>query len=864
MRMFLLLVVSFLLSVLNNHATAQVKGDSATASGGNFKIGGARAFWMGSNYRKEWNTPITVPVLYISKEHGGLTPVKRGGGKQTKSLRLEDANGREYVIRSVTKYITSKTLPAGLESEAAADLVSDGVSASYPYAALTMSALSQAAGVPHGNPRLVYVADDPKLGEYQKDFANLFAIFEERQPDSVKKIWDTDEVAEKLEKDNDNDVDQLALLRVRILDMFVMDLDRHEGQWSWGAWDNGKGKTYYPIAKDRDQAFYINQGLLPWIASRRALVPQLEGFKPEANNINRFNFAARNLDRFFLNQLSEEDWKREAESFVAKMTDAVIENALAQQPWEIRDISTAKIIQTLKDRRKFIVGDVMAYYYFLADIVSVTGSDKNELFDITHNDDGSILLQVFKITKEGNQSTKMYERKFVAEHTNEIRLYGFDGDDKFVSHGGNDKMKVRLIGGGGQDVFENTGPANRNTMVYDRRDGNNTVTGTFKNKMANDTIVNSFERIYFKYNWQSIFATIGYNPDDGVMIGPTFKYIRHGFRKVPYKNFHQFKGLYAFSTNAVRLTYNNEFIGVFGRNTDITTEIDYKGPNNTSNFFGYGMESKYDKINRGDKKTNKFKYYRIRYDMGDISLQLRHRFSSKVALSVGPTFQFYSYDSTDKFNKIRNVELNDSTLGLNKGIFDKKQSYLGARFDLTVDTRNHPALPSKGIFWNTTFRYLSGNNSKSYDNVSQLNSEFSFYVSLVKNWLTWANRTGVGVTMAKDMNFEFYQAQHLGSNEDLRGYRRERFAGKSKFFNQTELRLKLANLKTYLFPASFGMFAFVDVGRVWAPAPYDKGSMVAGFGGGFWFAPLNKLSINLSVAVSGEDVIPLFGFTWKF
>ena len=859
MRMFLLIVMSFLLSVLNNHAAAQVKGDSASASGGSFNTSGARAFWMGSNYRKEWNTPITVPVLYLSKEHGGLTPIKRGGGKQTKSLRLEDASGRQYTIRSITKYITSKTLPGDLQSEAAADLVSDGVSASYPYAALTMAALSEAAGVPHGNPRLVYVADDPKLGEYQTDFANMFALYEERFPDSVKKGYDTDEVADKLEKDNDNDVDQLALLRVRILDMFVMDLDRHEDQWSWGAWDNGKGKTFYPVAKDRDQAFYINQGLLPWVVSRRALVPQLEGFKSEADNIARFNFAARNLDRFFLNQLSEEDWKKEAESFVSKMTDAVIENALAQQPREIRDISTAKIIQTLKDRRNFIVADVMEYYYFIADIVSVTGSDKKDLFDITHNDDGSILLQIFKITKEGNQSTKMYERKFVAEHTNEIRLYGFDGDDKFVSHGGNDKMKVRIIGGGGQDVFENTG-TNRNTMVYDRRDGNNTVTGSFKNKMANDTIVNSFERIYFKYNWQSIFATVGYNPDDGVMFGPTFKYIRHGFRKVPYKSFHQFKGLYAFSTNAVRLTYNNEFIGVFGRKTDITSEIDYKGPNNTTNFFGYGMDT----VNYKNR-PGKFKYYRIRYDVGDITLQIRHRFSSKVSLSFGPTFQFYSYDSArDKFNKTRNVELNTAS-GLNQGRFDKRQSYIGARLDLTVDTRNHPALPGKGIFWNTTFRYLSGNKN-SYDNVSQLNSEFSFYVSLIKNnWLTWANRTGFGATMADSMNFEFYQAQHLGSSEDLRGYRRDRFAGKSKFFNQTELRLKLANLKTYLFPASFGMFAFVDVGRVWAPAPYDKVSkMAVGYGGGFWFAPLNKLVINLSVGLSSEDTIPLFGFSWKF
>ncbi|HNF46724.1 MAG TPA: hypothetical protein PK695_08010, partial [Chitinophagaceae bacterium] len=261
MKIRLLLLFTSVMTVLCTDA--QVKGDSATSPGGHFSTNGSRKFWMGTNYRKEWNTPLTVPVINLSTEHGGLTPVKRGGGKQTKSLRLEDPQGKQYTFRSIAKFITSKTLPGDLQSEAAADLVSDGVSASYPYAALSMAVLSEAAGVPHGNPKLVYVPDDPKLGEFRADFGNMMVLYEERQPDSVNKVWDTDEVVEKLEKDNDNDVDQLALLRVRILDMFVMDLDRHEGQWNWGAYENGKGKTYYPIAKDRDQAFYINQGLLP-------------------------------------------------------------------------------------------------------------------------------------------------------------------------------------------------------------------------------------------------------------------------------------------------------------------------------------------------------------------------------------------------------------------------------------------------------------------------------------------------------------------------------------------------------------------------------------------------------------------------
>jgi hypothetical protein len=860
MRILLPLSLCLLLSFL--HTEAQVSGDSATQAGGNFVTTRSRMNWMGTNYRKEWNTPITVPVLNLAKEHGDLTPVRKGGGKQTKSLRLEAPSGRQYVIRSITKYITEKTLPGNLQSQAAADLVADGVSASYPYAALSMAVLSEAAGVPHGHPKIVFIGDDPKLGEYREDFKNLMVLYEERFPDSVKKGYDTDEVADKLKDDNDNAVDQLAMLRVRILDMFVMDLDRHEDQWSWGAWDNGKGKTFYPIAKDRDQAFYINQGTLPGIVKSRALVPQLEGFKPKANSIARFNFAARNLDRFFLNQLSEQQWKEEAERFVSKMTDEVIERAIAQQPREIRDISGPKIAQTLKDRRNFIVADVLEYYYFLSEVVNITGSDKKEQYNIARFDDGSMLVEVFKITKEGSLSTKMYERKFDPMHTKEVRVYGFGGDDKFVINGSNDKIKVRLIGGDGADAFENT-TKEQGVLVYDRSDGNNTLTGPFKNKMRNDTIVNSYDRLYFKYPFQSFFATLGFNPDDGFLIGPTLKYIRHGFRKSPYKSLHHIKTLFAFSTKAFRFTYNNEFIGIFGRNTDITSEIDYRGPNNTSNFFGYGMNTIYDKdvVNPGGRDNRQFRFFRVRYDLGDISLLLRHRFSQKVMLWLGPTYQFYNYDSTDKFNKTRNVEVSPPP-GLTSSI-NNKQSYFGARAMLTVDTRDNQVNPARGILWNTHFRYLAGNNDKSYDNISQFNTDFTFHIGLAKDWLVWANRTGFGATLADAMQFEFYQAQYLGSNEDLRGYRRERFAGKSKFYNQTELRWKWANLKTYLFPASIGMFAFLDFGRVWVDND-NVSKMATGYGGGIWFSPLQRLVFNASIGISNEDMIPLFGFFWRF
>jgi hypothetical protein len=806
---------------------------------------------MGSNYRKEWKTPLRAPVLHLSTENGGLVPVKRGGGKQTRSLRMEDPTGRQYSLRSIQKFITSKTLPADLQSEAAEDLVADGVSASYPYAALSVPALAEAAGIPYLKVKLVYIPDDPKLGEYQKDFGKLLAYFEQRLPDSVKKGFDTDEVVDKLKEDNDNSVDQLSLLKARILDMYIMDLDRHEDQWEWGAVDKEKGKLYYPIPKDRDQAFYINQGVLPHIVQWPWLVPQLEGFKAKAKNIKRFNFAARNLDRFFLNQLNEQDWKTAVDQFIPQMTDATIEKALAQQPPEVQQISGPRIISTLKERRKYLADEIMEYYRFISEIVSVTGSDKTELFDVTRNDDGSVLLQVYKINKEGQRSDKMYDRTFNPKDTKEIRLYGFAGNDQFHVKGKNDKIKIRMIGGDGEDNFESAVTSGNGGIIYDERKGHNKIMGRFRNKLSNDTIVNKFERIYYKYNQVIPFISVGYNPDDGVYLGAWLKIVHHGFRKYPYKNSHTFTLNHALATDAFNFRYNAEFIGTFGRRSDLLFETDIKAPYIT-NFFGYGASSVYDKT-----KPGKFKYYRARYDLANISLLLRKNFSPKVIITIGPALQLYKMDANDKNNKTRNIVQPNN--GLDPSTAFSGQSFAGGVFTLTANTRNNDVMPERGIYWQTNVTHLSGVNNSDYS-VTRLNSDFSFYIPIIKKAMVLVDRFGGGHNFG---DFEFYQAQYLGNEDNLRGYRRFRFAGRSKAYNNVELRIALANFKTYLFPGSLGILAFYDTGRIWADGD-DSDKWFSGYGGGFWISPLRRMVMTFSYAASKEDKLPVVSLGWKF
>ncbi|RYG43541.1 MAG: hypothetical protein EOO01_21155, partial [Chitinophagaceae bacterium] len=306
--------------------------DSMSLAGATYYQAGAFKKWLlGSNYRNEWTTPIRVRTFNITKEKGGLKPVKRGGGFQSKSLRLEDADGQQYVLRSIEKF-PDRTLPEEFRQTFIKDAVVDGVSASYPYAALSIPTLAQAAGIPHANPEIVYVPDDPALKQYRADFANGLYVFEEREPLNIKKTYNSTDVFEKLQEDNDNRVDQQAVLNARLLDMFVMDFDRHEDQWRWGNEEKkkSKDKTFYPIPRDRDQPFFINNGLIPKIISRPWVLPKFQGFRAKAANINTFNFNARYFDRSFLNGLDEKNWGLAIDSFLPKMNDAVIREALAK------------------------------------------------------------------------------------------------------------------------------------------------------------------------------------------------------------------------------------------------------------------------------------------------------------------------------------------------------------------------------------------------------------------------------------------------------------------------------------------------------------------------------------------------------
>ena len=72
-------------------------------AGKQYQVKPFKQWLFGKHYRKEWSTLVKVRIAYLDTLAGGLNPYQKGGGRQTKTLRLWDENKKEYVIRSIYK-----------------------------------------------------------------------------------------------------------------------------------------------------------------------------------------------------------------------------------------------------------------------------------------------------------------------------------------------------------------------------------------------------------------------------------------------------------------------------------------------------------------------------------------------------------------------------------------------------------------------------------------------------------------------------------------------------------------------------------------------------------------------------------------
>jgi hypothetical protein len=849
-RLFFLSILAGCSGILVPARAQQPQQTPATVvAGGEYKASPRKVFWLGKHYRKEWVTPVPVSILNLDTL-GGLTPIEQGGGRQTKTLRLKDGRGREYVLRSVNKEY-GKALPPGMQGTFIEKLAKDQVSTAHPYAAITVPSMAKAAGIYHTTPKILLVPYSDRLGMYNRDFANTLCLFEERpngdqssNPNfgNSRNVTGTEKVMERLLRSSHNQVDQVMYIRSRLFDMFLGDWGRHDDQWRWASFAQGSDTLWRAIPRDRDQTYTLFDGFLPKLVTSAEALEHVNSFHGKIKNIKKYNFPARYIDRRFTTALTKEQWMAEAKALQAALTDEVIENGIRQMPAEVFPISGPAIIDKLKKRRNDLLAYAEKYYSYVNEDVEIVGSEADEYFEVTRIDNRNVSVTGYTIDASGKQAAApFFTRVFDRGETDEIRIYGIGGKDQYALKGTARKgIKVRIIGGTGNDQLLTEKGTGHRMKVYDTDISTTQVTtghlpgndkelkkqDAVKLKFANDTAIHRYQYTAFHENVGSTVKAPSYSNVRGIYLNFGYKYKKYAWRKEPYSWFQSLRGNYSITNKSFGADYDADFH--FGKWSVV---LDGSYDQRLRHFFyGIGNETK--------QVVEDREYYRLYTSEGKGSAGLSRQVGRHHHFTVSGLYQ--------SIKVLRDSGHYAGTLiPATKEELLHRKNFAGAGFSYTMEHINSLTIPTRGLSLLASVQQWEPM-ERSSNSFTRFTGVATGYVPLSRAF-SLALKIG-GTHLEGDP--EFYQYGVLGGNQSLRGYRRERFYGKSTFYNTNELRW-IPQQESGAFSGHLGLVAFYDQARVWQPGE-DSNKLHAGYGGGIIGVLFKKFAVTAAYGFSEE------------
>lgn len=834
-------------------------------------------FLWGERYRSAYGTKIKAPLVDLDTIFGGVFPVRKGGGNQSKSLRLQDHDGRQYVMRALRKQSTQylqatifqdEYIGSALDNDFTSKLLMDGFTGAHPYAPFVIGDLADAIGVYHTNPVIYYVPKQNALGEYNLDFGDELYMIEEHTSEGhddkasfgfKNTLISTIKMMSKVAKDEDIMVDEKAYIKARLFDMLIGDWDRHQDQWRWIEFKEDGKTIYRPMPRDRDQAFSkMSDGFL--LTTAVTLIPSvrlLRSYSEDLKDVEGVNVEPYPIDVALMVQSDKEVFDEQVQFIQNNITDEVIDKAFENIPSELQNEDIAEIKEFLKSRRKNLQLISDRYYNVVSKFSVIKGTNKDDWFDIERLKDGKTKVTAYRI-KDGKKADVFHQRIYTKAQTKEIWIYALDDDDHFHVFGqGDDLIKVRLIGGLNKDTYDVEN--NKRLKVYDYKSKKNKfVQSNINKKLTDNYETNVYDYKKLKNNLNQLVPTIGFNPDDGVKFGVNNTYTNFRFERNPFSSKHSISAAYFTATNGFDFSYNTEIANVFGE-TNLKLGIQYNNPNFAVNFFGFGNSTPNFNTDEDDGFDVDLDYNRVR--LGTLrfepTLVWRGRMGSLFEAGV-------LYESNDiERTQGRFIE---QYFAEDNAVFEN-QNFLGAKAKYHYENKDDAAFPTLRMLFNLEAGFM--HNVDSSKGFGFLIPELGFAYKLSANGkVVLASKVRGHINFGED--FEFYQAAVLGDETGLRGFRRERFSGQQAFVQTTDIRFNFKKGESFS-PFSLGMYAGFDYGRVWIDDKFVPMSEVnnedqwnTSYGGGLFMALYGIASLNVSSFMSDDGLRLAFRLGFGF
>ncbi|EKD28561.1 MAG: hypothetical protein ACD_79C00276G0005 [uncultured bacterium] len=327
-------------------------------------------------YYNIWNTKVKFNILDIDKFANGLTPLETTAGAMTKSLLLRGGNGIKYIFRPLKKI--PSTLLDFTSNQFLKSSLNDHFIIYFPYAPSIVSFLSDKIELPHTSPILCILPRSEKLDIFSEEFSFLPGYLELYISPSCKYITIKSEITSvditSPEIFKNDSIDISSYLKMKLLDAFIGDWDRHEDQWKWVKFN--KSQLWIPVAFDRDCAFTNIKGtLLHTYLNLNNYSYQTKQFNNVLDVICNYENTIKNPERLMarsykydlkiIPQISEKDYFKIVNDFVMILSDDVIKSAIEKIPAEVYKQMGNELYTTMQLRRNDMLNFSKNYYSFL-------------------------------------------------------------------------------------------------------------------------------------------------------------------------------------------------------------------------------------------------------------------------------------------------------------------------------------------------------------------------------------------------------------------------------------------------------------------------------------------------------------------
>ncbi len=342
-----------------------------------------------------------------------------------------------------------------------------------------------------------------------------------------------------------------------------------------------------------------------------------------------------------------------------------------------------------------------------------------------------------------------------------------------------------------------------------------------------DTSIHNFKYDAFKYDKKGFKPSIFYSNEDRIYVGLGYEFLHHEWSKEPFASKQLIDVHYSISQSAFSVNYDGLFPKLIGK-WDFEMKANYDAVRWT-HFFGLGNETPF--------TVNDIYYYTTRTREAIINPGVVRNFGMNTVNISGFYQNITVVDDTDRFlNK---------TFSISHPQIFKSTSFGGLQVGYTFKTLNDSVVPTKGFIFSIAAAGVRNLDAPS-KSFAKYAGNVQLYVPLVSKF-SFVVRAGAATVSGSP---EFYQYVSIGG-PTLRGFRRDRFWGKTSFYNTNDLRF-ITKIKSKFFNGKAGVLVFFDNGRVWLPSE-NSDTWHTGYGAGIVLAPFNKILADVTYGISNEE-----------